>query len=117
MSSMDTRSKIVDTGALPQGRLCLVSAYFDPLLPWHAERFAELSEPGLTLVAVVLPRDDELLPQRARAELAAALRVIDYVLIAPIASFPEGARMISLAEEDLVRRAQLIDDVRSRPIR
>lgn len=114
---MDTRSKIVDIGALPRGRLCVVSAYFDPLLCWHAARLGELCEPGQTLVALVLPLDDELLPQRVRAELAAALRVIDYVLIAPIASCPEGARMISIAEEDLVRRAQLIDDVRSRPIR
>lgn len=117
---MDTRAKIIDVSGLPAGRLTLVTGYFDPLLAWHAERLAEFRNGAETLVAAVLPLEGELLPQRARAELAAALRVIDYVLIAsdPAARFAiDGVEMISLAEEDLRRRAQLIADVRSRSTR
>jgi hypothetical protein len=33
-------------------------------------------------MVAVLPREGELLTQRARAELAAAVRVVDYVVIA-----------------------------------
>ena len=55
--------------------------------------------------------------------MAAALRVIDYVLISP-GSDPndaeeflrqlEPSRIVSLEEEDFRRRAELIADVRSR---
>lgn len=114
---MDTRAKIIDFAALPQKSLCIVNAYFDPLLAWHAERLADIRHEGETLVGAVLPLKDELLPQRARAEMVAALRVIDYVLICSTPIAPEGARVVSLAEEDLVRRAAMVDDVRNRPSR
>ena len=44
-------------------------------------RFARATPTGPSLV-VVLPLADSLLPQRARAELVAALRMVDYVVTA-----------------------------------
>jgi hypothetical protein len=125
---MNTREKIVEIAAL-RGTVTIATAYFDPMLDWHAERFAALRGSG-ALAACILPLDGELLPQRARAELAASLRVIDYVLIAP-ASDPNAAnllgslgnstennslnaaRVVRLEEEDLRRRAELIAHVRA----
>ena len=123
---MNTREKIVVPSDLDGRRITLVAAYFDPLLDWHAERLTALRPAEGILVALVLPLEGELLPQRARAELAAALRVIDYVLIAP-GSDPNlsedlirklnPAQVFRLDEEDLRRRAELIAHVRSRQIR
>jgi hypothetical protein len=120
---MDTREKIVEPRALRGMRATLVIAYLDPMLAWHAQRFAEIRTGSQILAVCVLPLASEILPQRGRAELAAALRVIDYVLISP-GSDPndaeeflrplEPSRMVRLDEEDLRRRAELIADVRSR---
>jgi hypothetical protein len=123
---MNTREKIVDASAVVGRRMTLVTAYFDPMLDWHAERLAALRPADGTLAALVLPLENELLPQRARAELAAALRVIDYVLIAPgpdrnaredLIRAVNPAQVFRLDEEDLRRRAELIAHVRSRQTR
>jgi hypothetical protein len=123
---MNTREKIVHPSALNGRRVTLVAAYFDPLLDWHAERLTSIRPAAETLAALVLPLEDELLPQRARAELAAALRVIDYVLIAPgsdrnasedLIRAMNPAQVFRLDDEDLRRRAELIAHVRSRQIR
>ena len=127
---MNTRKKIVDRAALPED-VTIATAYFDPMLDWHAERFASLRGVG-ALAACILPLEGELLPQRARAEMAASMRMIDYVLIAP-ASDPNAenflralrnskenngpAKVVRLEEEDLRRRAELIAHVRSRQTR
>ena len=81
---MDTRSKIVTAGTLPDVRPVAVTGYFDVLT---ADLIRELRairarEPEAPLAAVVLPGGDSLLQQRARAELMAAVAVIDYVMIA-----------------------------------
>jgi hypothetical protein len=44
--------------------------------------------PAGALIAAVLPCEDALLSQYARAEMAAALRVVDYVLIVEPAGRP-----------------------------
>ena len=120
---MDTRDKIVDASTLNGRRITLVTAYFDPLLSWHAERLAAIRPQAEVLVALILPLEDALVPQQARAELAAALRVIDYVLIAPgsdpsavqsIVRAVDPAQVFRLDEEDLRRRGELIAHVRSR---
>lgn len=120
---MDTREKIVGLDTLQGREVTLVTAYFDPMLAWHAERLAAIRPSQGTLAACVLPLEKEILPQRARAELAAALRVIDYVLIPPgrdanaadeLIRALEPAQVVRLDEEDLRRRAELIADVRSR---
>ncbi len=123
---MNTREKIVDAAALRGCAITLVTAYFDPMLDWHAQRLAPIAEGAETLVVAVLPLEAELMPQRARAELAAALRVIDYVLIAPgsdsnavedLIRTLAPTQVFRLEAEDLGQRAELMAHVRSRQTR
>lgn len=54
---------------------------FDPVTAEHARRLAEIAAAGRPLAAVVVDPPDPLLSRRARAELVAALAVVDYVLL------------------------------------
>jgi bifunctional ADP-heptose synthase (sugar kinase/adenylyltransferase) len=58
-----------------------VSGYFDPLLAEHVKRLRESTKAGQLLVVEVIDPDRPLLPQRARAELVAALAIVDYVVL------------------------------------
>jgi glycerol-3-phosphate cytidylyltransferase-like family protein len=71
-------------------------------------------------MVVVRPFDGELVPASARAELAAALRVVDYVLLAEdedleslIASL-QPIEIIELEESEADRTQELIEHVRRR---
>ena len=82
---MDTRSKIIP---LEQARersrdqsACWVAGHFDPLLAEHVRRLREHVTPGRLLIVEVTNSDRPLLPQRARAELVAALAMVDYVVL------------------------------------
>ena len=82
---MDTRTKIVPRHEI-QDRLQnqpsrSVSGHFDPLLAEHVRRLAGAREPGLLLVVEVTNPAQCLLGQRARAELVAALAMVDYVVL------------------------------------
>ena len=72
------------------------------------------------LAVVVLPLDGELLPQSARAELVAALRVVDYVVIGDNGDLDrlfaelKPAQIVRLEDDDFRRRGQLMEHVRSR---
>jgi hypothetical protein len=116
---MDTRSKIVSAGAAPAG--CTVAAgYFDVLRAEHARDLAALPRP---LLVVVLPLAGELMSQRARAEMAAALRMVDYVVIADTtdaAAFCERlapARIVRMDADDERRTRELREHVRDRQSR
>jgi hypothetical protein len=87
---VDTRSKIVTAGEAPRGAV-LVAASFD--VP-SVEQVRELQHirqrhPAGPLLAAVLPCEHEVLSPRARGEMAAALRVVDYVLIVEPAGRPD----------------------------
>jgi bifunctional ADP-heptose synthase (sugar kinase/adenylyltransferase) len=82
---LDTRSKIV---TLEQARqqlgdksACWVAGHFDPLLAEHVRRLGEHVAPGRWLVVEITNPAQPLLPQRARAELVAALSIVDYVVL------------------------------------
>ena len=118
---MDTRSKIVNAEAAP--RACtVVTGAFDVLLAADARELAEIraSHPGRPLLVVVLPLADPLLPRRARAELAAALRMVDYVVIADDAATDallaalQPAQLVRLEEAQAVRKRQLMEHVHRR---
>jgi bifunctional ADP-heptose synthase (sugar kinase/adenylyltransferase) len=88
---MDTRAKIVDLAraeeAARQARdagksVKLVSGHFDPLLAAHARRLREIAGEDAALFVVIHEPERPILPARARAELVAALGVVDYVLLA-----------------------------------
>ena len=99
---MDTRAKIVDlpTAAAIAARLRsegtrlkLVAGYFDVLTPDEVRRLRVLSD-GQRLMAVVLDPPNPVLPPRARAELAASLSMVDYVLAFPGASLEQALEQI-----------------------
>ncbi len=88
---MDTRTKILSTQqavATAQSlreagrKVCVVTGYFDPLLAAHARRLAASRDHADALMAVVCSPDRPILAARARAELVAALAVVDYVVLA-----------------------------------
>ncbi len=82
---MDTRSKIISPREAPPDAV-LVVGHFDVPGVEHARALREIGERGRPVVAAVLPPRDgaagEVLAGSARAQMAAALRMIDYVLIA-----------------------------------
>jgi hypothetical protein len=123
---MDTRTKIVAHGALvaldPPRPLLLAVARFDILRVELARDLAaaRLRTGARSLVAVVRPVEGELAPLPARAELAAALRVVDYVLLAPnedvdsLTASLQPIEILNLEEADAQRMRQLIEHVHSR---
>jgi len=120
---MDTRRKILtleDALRLPHGQVTLATGYFDALRAAHVRHLSALSRP---LLAVVLPLSGELLPQRARAEMAASLRVIDYVVIVEnkdLDALIEGLaprELVRLEARDTALVQQLIEHVHRRQIR
>ena len=116
---MDTRRKIVTADSAPAGRT-VVTGYFDILLAEDARELAALTRP---LTAVVLPLENALLSPRARAELAAGLRIIDYVVIAEDADVDalcerlRPAQLIRLEAAQARRKRQLMEHVRNRQTR
>lgn len=89
---MDTRAKILNPArAVEVARELrhngapakLVTGYFDVLLPEHAERLDEIAaDGGHRLMVAVLDPPNAILAPQARAELVAALAVVDYVVLA-----------------------------------
>jgi bifunctional ADP-heptose synthase (sugar kinase/adenylyltransferase) len=109
---MDTRGKMI--GATEAARLAaagatVVSGYFDPLLASHARRLQELKN-GAKLIVVIENPPRPILPARARAELVASLRAVDYVV-----ENRGGVRVdVRLEEEDRRRFEELIAQVHAR---
>jgi len=82
---LDTRSKII---GLEQARLqdrdksgCWLAGDFDPLLAAHVRRLGEHVAPGRLLIVEITNPAKPLLPQKARAELVAALSMVDFVVL------------------------------------
>jgi hypothetical protein len=122
---MDTRTKIVSIEAAP--RACtVVTGAFDPMLAEDAHQLAEIraAHPDRPLLVVVLPLPVALLPGHARAELVAALRVVDYVVTAPDAATAattnallavlEPGHLVRLEEAQAIRKRQLMEHVHRR---
>jgi bifunctional ADP-heptose synthase (sugar kinase/adenylyltransferase) len=82
---LDTRSKIIPIEEARQRlaatRALWLSGHFDPLLAEHARRLREHVAPGQTLIVEITNPANPLLPQRARAELVAALASVDFVVL------------------------------------
>jgi bifunctional ADP-heptose synthase (sugar kinase/adenylyltransferase) len=109
----------VSAEAAPRG-CTLVTGYFDALLAGHARGLSALPHP---LLVAVLPLSGELMSQRARAEMVAGLRVVDYVVIADTAD-PDAlcerlqpAQIVRMEAADELRTHQLREHVRNRQTR
>ena len=116
---MDTRSKIVTSADSLPCPFIVVSGYFDVLRAEHVREFEDVRRrtANRPRVVVVLPCQGELLSQPARAELVAAVRMVDYVLIADhddlsrIIERLEPAEVVRLEEADRRRTVRLIEHV------
>jgi hypothetical protein len=99
---VDTRIKILPLEALPTGATVVTGA-FDVLRAEDARDLAAIRarHPERPLLAVILPLADAWLSQRARAELVAGLRMVDYVLNPD--DSPLDALLASLQPADVVR--------------
>jgi bifunctional ADP-heptose synthase (sugar kinase/adenylyltransferase) len=108
---MDTRGKIVGSAEAARRAAegaTVVSGYFDPLVASHARRLAELKR-GTLIVAIENPKRP-ILTARARAELVASLRAVDYVV-----EERGGLRVdVRLEDEDARRFDELVAHVRLR---
>jgi bifunctional ADP-heptose synthase (sugar kinase/adenylyltransferase) len=120
---MDTRSKILTLAAARQlpPPIRVVTGYFDILRAGQVEDLSEARRHAKgPLLAIVLPRPRAALAQCARAELAAALRMIDYVVAADEADAEllidslRPAAVTRLEAADARRAAQLTEHVRER---
>lgn len=109
---MDTRNKIVteaEAARAAAGGATVVSGYFDPLVASHAEQLAELKKNSPLIVVIATP-ERPILPARARAELVASLRIVDFVVDHSNGLAPH----VNLEAEDSARLHHLIDHVHAR---
>ena len=122
---MDTRAKIVTAEqlrALGLAAPLLVTGYFDLLRAEHAAELESLRQRAgaAAAVAAVLPWERALLSQRARAEMAAALRMVDYVVIIEandvpaLVEFLGPSQVVRLEVADARRNRELIEHVHRR---
>ena len=121
---MDTRNKILsleDALSRAWPGLAIVAGSFDVLRGSLVHELAAIRERigTRTLLAAVLPVENEILLRRARAELAAALRAIDYVVIADraeleiLATVLKPLETVSLEAADRCRARQLKENLHS----
>lgn len=100
---LDTRSKILSAEQarreLDGKPVCWVSGNFDPLLAEHVRRLGECASPGKLLALEVTDPLRPLMSQRARAELLAALQMVDYVVLSdqPPSDTPAADAFITAA--------------------
>lgn len=125
---MDTRGKILTAETAralePARPLAIVAGAFDVLLADDARELAEVRNRtgARTVLAVILPVEREVLNQRARAELAAALRMVDYALICndaeldQIITILQPAAVVRLETAQARRLGELIEHARERQI-
>jgi bifunctional ADP-heptose synthase (sugar kinase/adenylyltransferase) len=118
---MDTRKKILSAGAVPRGAT-VVTGTFDVIRAEDARELEAIHARNSVrpLVALVLPLSGELLPQRARAELVAGLRMVDYVLITDdgppdaLLTLLQPAELVRLEAVHADRKRQLMEHVHRR---
>lgn len=103
--------------------MVFVTGTFDILRAEHVREFAALRDrlgPAATLVAGIIPGGREWLSAEARAELTAAIRVVDYVVIAASREAEEWivllqpTEVVRLEADDARRTQELIQHVQQR---
>lgn len=128
---MDTRDKILTleeaAAAIDRsGKLTVIAGHFDPMTAEHARRIAklrgELSGNTSRIAVIVTDPPEPILPQRARAELVAALHAVDYVVAAmhntsaEIVARLRPDEVIQEEAADLRRTQELIAHVHRRQV-
>jgi bifunctional ADP-heptose synthase (sugar kinase/adenylyltransferase) len=122
---LDTRIKIIALEqalerAAAQGRAAVVTGYFDPLTVEHAVRLTQLRRDRDLLIVVLSEARDSVLDVRARAELLAALEVVDYVVLPQecdafvLFEQIEGTAVLHEETADEARFQRLVEHVHAR---
>ncbi|HWQ57113.1 MAG TPA: hypothetical protein VN442_25730 [Bryobacteraceae bacterium] len=122
---MDTRTKIVDTSKASAaarewrargGRLLAVTGYFDVLQASHVRELAEARRAAgdSLLMALLVPPPDPVQAPQARAELAAGLAMVDYVVTTE--NGPALEALLAAIEPDTVVRLETADELRMRQL-
>ena len=112
---MDTRAKIVTPELVAAAaRACraagrpvtLISGFFDPLLAAHARRLAEIAPRDGALFVALQDPPIPVLPAQARAELVAALGMVECVVLpGPLpASLAESIQAQTVFSEEAADR-------------
>ncbi|MBZ5595320.1 MAG: hypothetical protein LAP39_24010 [Acidobacteriia bacterium] len=124
---MDTRHKIIEperaialSKDLRAKGVRIVTGYFDVIVAEHVRRLLEIKNGSGALVVVVLDPPDPVLSLRARAELVAALRMVDYVVPAgepaarELLSHFNPGEIVREESADLLRARRLSEHVQRR---
>ncbi len=120
---MDSRSKIVNASQSDFGSCnarTAVLATFDVLTQQRIERLRKMAAESGPLAAVILEQPGSLLSMQARAELAAALAIINVVIMAdePLETLlPRLHRSFAVVDDrepDAFLSKQLIEHIRLR---
>jgi glycerol-3-phosphate cytidylyltransferase-like family protein len=117
---VDTRSKILTLAAALELRppIAIATGYFDVLRAEDARELGRVRHHPL--LVVVLPLANEILSLSARAEMVAALRVVDYVVTADdgdverLVSELQPVEFVRLETAEARRTSQLIEHVHRR---
>jgi bifunctional ADP-heptose synthase (sugar kinase/adenylyltransferase) len=124
---LDTRQKVVSPDEVAAAmdrtdKLTVFVGHFDPLTVEHARQLIQLRRSNGLTVVVVTDKLEPIVPLRGRAELAAALHAVDYVIAAShnasaeIIARLQPDKVIQEEAADLRRTQQLIEHVRGRQI-
>jgi bifunctional ADP-heptose synthase (sugar kinase/adenylyltransferase) len=122
---LDTRKKIVSleqalTAIRERPGWVAVTGYFDPLTAEHSRRLREIRTRHSGIVVFLSDPADPVLPARARAELLAALAMVDYVVLPQECASPasslldSGAPVLREEEADEARFKSLLRRVQER---
>jgi hypothetical protein len=117
---LDTREKIVPveqlTARLSGSEWLAVVGTFDPLTLSQAERLAEVSGNGKSILAVVEPGTNCLLPVEARAVLVAALKSVRLVVVGQSSELPQLPQLQTMSdpEGERKRSSAFVEHVRGR---
>jgi hypothetical protein len=109
---VDTREKILSPAAAAAlSPPVLVLGYFDPLTADHARRLEALN---CRVTVAILDPPDPLLPVRARAELVAALRCVNHVVLGDPRGTIRAGHVVDETIADQAARQALIDRIVAR---
>jgi bifunctional ADP-heptose synthase (sugar kinase/adenylyltransferase) len=120
---VDTRNKIVDARAAAAavrawrergGRVLAATGYFDVLEAAHARELAEAKRAAGNCLLLALPTaaPEAVLGARGRAEMAAALAVVDYVVTTE--NGPALDALLAALEPDAIAQLETADELRMR---
>jgi bifunctional ADP-heptose synthase (sugar kinase/adenylyltransferase) len=119
---LDTRKKILTAAQAVEtvrrlraegSRVGFATGWFDPLIAAHARRLEQLRDGATRLVVIVTDPSQPILRARARAELVAALSVVDFVVPSEVERLED---LLAQLEATEVLRGEAADEALTREL-